>query len=148
MKNGTGCHDFVSWMLSFKTVFFFFHSSLSPSSRGFLAPLHFFPLEWYYLHIWKMKVAQSCLTRCGPMDYRVHGILQARILAWVAFPFCTVSSWPRNWTRVSYTAGGFFTDWAIREIHIWGCWYFYQQSWFQPVIHSTQHLARCTLHRA
>ena len=35
----------------------------------------------------KGKVAQSCLTLCDPMDYTVHGILQARILQWVAFPF-------------------------------------------------------------
>ena len=35
----------------------------------------------------KVKVTQSCLTLCDPMDYTVHGILQARILEWVAFPF-------------------------------------------------------------
>ena len=35
----------------------------------------------------QVKVAQSCLTLCDPMDYTVHGILQARILEWVAFPF-------------------------------------------------------------
>ena len=35
----------------------------------------------------KVKVAQSCLTLCEPMDYTVHGILQARVLEWVAFPF-------------------------------------------------------------
>ena len=34
-----------------------------------------------------MKVTQLCLTLCDPVDYRVHGILQARILEWVAFPF-------------------------------------------------------------
>ena len=34
-----------------------------------------------------MKVAQSCPTVCDLMDYTVHGILQARILEWVAFPF-------------------------------------------------------------
>ena len=34
-----------------------------------------------------MKVAQLCLTFCDPMNYTVHGILQARILEWVAFPF-------------------------------------------------------------
>ena len=34
-----------------------------------------------------VKVAQSCPTLCNPMDYTVHGILQARILEWVAFPF-------------------------------------------------------------
>ena len=40
----------------------------------------------------KVKVAQSHLTLCDPMDYTVHGILQARILEWVAFPFSRASS--------------------------------------------------------
>ena len=44
----------------------------------------------------KVKVAQSCLTLCDPMDYTVHGILQARILEWVAFPFSRGSSQPRD----------------------------------------------------
>ena len=35
----------------------------------------------------KEKVTQLCLTLCDPMEYKVHGILQARILEWVAFPF-------------------------------------------------------------
>ena len=34
----------------------------------------------------KVKISQSCLTLWGPMDYTVHGILQAKILEWVAFP--------------------------------------------------------------
>ena len=34
----------------------------------------------------KVKVTQSCLTLCDPMDFTVHGSLQARILEWVAFP--------------------------------------------------------------
>ena len=34
----------------------------------------------------KVKIAQSCPTLCDPMDYRADGILQARILEWVAFP--------------------------------------------------------------
>ena len=34
----------------------------------------------------KVKVAQSCLTLCSPMDSIVYGILQARILEWIAFP--------------------------------------------------------------
>jgi len=37
-----------------------------------------------------VKVAQSCPTLCNPMDYTVHGILQARILEWVAIPFSRV----------------------------------------------------------
>ena len=38
----------------------------------------------------KVKVAQSCLTLCNPMDYTVDGILQARTLEWVAFLFSRV----------------------------------------------------------
>ena len=37
-----------------------------------------------------------------------------RILEWVAYPFSSGSSWPRNRTRVSCIAGGFFTNWAIQ----------------------------------
>ena len=53
----------------------------------------------------EVKVAQSCLTLCDPMDYTVHGILQARILEWVAFPFPRGSSQPRDRIQVSHTAG-------------------------------------------
>ena len=44
----------------------------------------------------KVKVAQSCLTLCDCVDYTVHGILQARILEWVAVPFSRGSSQPRS----------------------------------------------------
>ena len=40
-----------------------------------------------------------------------------RILEWVAYPFSSRSSWPRNRTGVSCIPGGFFTDWAIRDAH-------------------------------
>ena len=63
----------------------------------------------------KVKVAQSCLTLCDPMDYAIHGILQARILEWVACPFSRGSSQSRNQNRVSCIAGRFFTSWAIKE---------------------------------
>ena len=49
------------------------------------------------------------------MDTAVHGILQARILEWAAYPFSSGSSWLRNKTGVSCIAGGFFTNWDIRE---------------------------------
>ena len=62
-----------------------------------------------------MKVAQLCLTPCDPTDYTVHGILRARILEWVAFPFFRGSSQPRDQTQVSHIAGGFFTSCATRE---------------------------------
>ena len=62
-----------------------------------------------------MKVAKLCLTLCYPTDYVVHGILQARILEWVTFPFSRGSSQPMEWTQVSRIAGKFFTNWATRE---------------------------------
>ena len=58
----------------------------------------------------KVKVAQSCLTLFDPMDYTVHGILQARILEWVDFSFSRASSQSRDRTQVSCIAGGFFTS--------------------------------------
>ena len=54
--------------------------------------------------------AQSCPTLCDPIDYTVYGILQARILEWVAFPFSRGSSPPRDRTQVSCIAGRFFTS--------------------------------------
>ena len=57
----------------------------------------------------KVKVAQLCLTLCNPMDYTEHGILQARILAWVVFPFFRGSSQPRDRTQVSEATEGIVT---------------------------------------
>ena len=56
----------------------------------------------------KLLVAQSCLSLCNPIDYSspgssVHGILQARILEWVAKPSSRGSSGPRDQTHVSCT---------------------------------------------
>ena len=62
-----------------------------------------------------VKVAQSCLTLCNPMDYTFNGIFQTRILKWVAFLFSRGSSQPRDQTQISNTAGGFFTSWVTRE---------------------------------
>ena len=61
----------------------------------------------------KVKVAQSCPTLCNPMDYSlpgssVHGILQARILEWVAIPLSRGSCQPRDQTQVSHIAGRLF----------------------------------------
>ena len=56
----------------------------------------------------KVKAAQSCPTLCDPTDYTVPGLLQARILEWVAFPFSGGSSQPRDQTQVSGIAGGLF----------------------------------------
>ena len=62
-----------------------------------------------------VKVTQSCPTLRDPMDYTVHGILQVRILEWVAFFFSRGSSQPRDRTQVYHIAGGPFPSWATRE---------------------------------
>ena len=54
------------------------------------------------------------------MNYTVHGILQAKILGWVAVPFSGGSSQPRDQTQVSRIAGGFFTSWATMKAQ--ECW--------------------------
>ena len=64
----------------------------------------------HLLKVDSVKVTQSCPTLCNPMDYTVHGILQVRMLEWVAFPFSRGSSQPRDQTQVSHIAGGFFTS--------------------------------------
>ena len=61
----------------------------------------------------KVLVAQLCLTLCNLMDASplgssVYGILQARILEWVAISFSRGSSQPMDQTWVSCIAGGFF----------------------------------------
>ena len=67
-------------------------------------------------------VTQSYPTLCDPMDHSlpgssVHGILQARILEWVAMPSSRGSFQPRDQTQVSCIVDRFFTDWATREAH-------------------------------
>ena len=69
-----------------------------------------------------MSVAQSCPTLCDPMDCSPPGssvceIFHARILEWFAISFSRGSSQPSDRTRVSCSAGRFFTDWATREAH-------------------------------
>ena len=66
-------------------------------------------LNWYH--------SESCTAVSHSLQPHglVHGILQARKLEWVAFPFSRGSSQPRNWTQVSCPIGGFFISWATRE---------------------------------
>ena len=81
---------------------------------------------YMYTHMWReVKVSQSCQTLCEPIDYTVHGILQARVLEWVAIPFSGASSQPRDRTWVSPTAGGLFTSWAIKEVYVYIYIYLY-----------------------
>ena len=77
--------------------------------------------ERLQLSDYESEVAQSCPTLGDPMDYSlpgfsVYGILQARVLKWVAISFSRGSSHPRDWSRVSCIVGRCFTIWATREV--------------------------------
>ena len=58
------------------------------------------------------------LPHCRPILYHLSHQGSPRILEWAAYPFSRETSWPRNWTRVSCIAEGFFSKWAPREAHI------------------------------
>ena len=80
-------------------------------------------LLFYFMNMCQVFVTQSCWTLCNPMNcslpgFSVHGILQARILQWVAISSSRGSSQSRDWTWLSCISGGFFTIWATREIWI------------------------------
>ena len=81
-------------------------------SHSIGCPLIIAFVKWKWSEV---KVVQLCPALCNLLDYTVRGILQARILDWVAFPFSRGSSGPRDGTQVSSIAGGFFTSWATRE---------------------------------
>ena len=66
----------------------------------------------------KGKVAQPCLTLGNPVDHTVHGILRARILECIAFPFSRGSSQTSDQTQVPHIPGGFSTSGAPREVAV------------------------------
>ena len=76
------------------------------------------------------EVTQSCRTLCDPMDCSspgssVHGILQGRILEWVATSFSRGSSQPRDQTQVSRVADGFFYRLSPKDIYMYVYTYIY-----------------------
>ena len=106
----------------------FFSSVFLPSSTTCLSflnlPLNPFPV-WYPA---ESEVAQLCPTLCNPMDCSLpgsslHGILQARVLEWVAISFSRGSSQLRDWTQVSCIPGRCFNLWATREAYILQSWF-------------------------
>ena len=73
------------------------------------------------LRIFMIHESESCsvVSNSAASDYTVHGILQARILEYVAVLSSRVSSQPRDQNQVSHIAGRFLTSWATREAHSW-----------------------------
>ena len=102
-------------------------------------------LSWVSSETWMWKAL------CDPMAYAAHGILQARILEWVAIPFSRGSSQPRDRTHVSRTAGGFFTSWVTREAHFkWlaaknNHWFDGKEYYFHREVQMSQLLERKTI---
>ena len=84
-----------------------------------------------------VKVTQLCPTLWDPIDYTVHGNLEAMILEWVAFLSSRGSSQPRDRTQVSHTAGGFFTSWATREAQevVWVNSIFFEESFLETDVY-------------
>ena len=107
-------HSFCGCGYSIVYIYYIFsiHSSISRHLGCFNIFIIVANAAWNM----KVKVAQSSLTLCNPVDSTVHGILQARILEWVAFPFSRGSSQPRDRTQVPCIAGRFFTSWATWNI--------------------------------
>ena len=87
-------------------------------------------MYFIYLHVITQLGPILCdPVDCSPPGSSVHGILQAGILKWVAMPSSGVSSQPRDRTKVSHIAGGFFTVWATRKAR-----YIYLHTLYQIVI--------------
>ena len=96
---------------------------------------------------------QLCLTLCNHMDYSplgssVHGILQTRILEWVATPFSRGSPQPRARTWVSCIGGRFFTIWDIREAPSLSAdesintpWYIHTMKWYSVIKNVWTHVS-------
>ena len=88
------------------------------------APHHIakFPLLFYNQTLlshperkWRWKLLSLFWLFVTTWTYIVRGILQARILEWIAFPFSRGSSQPRDGTQGSRIAGGFSTSWSTKE---------------------------------
>ena len=96
------------------TVFSLLSLTFVTEQYAFKVPSCIFMADRSFLFV-KSESAQSCLTLLDPMDCSppgssVHGILQARILEWVAIPFSRRSSQPRDQTQVSRI---YFYCWVI-----------------------------------
>ena len=89
---------------------------------------------------WSHSVVSDSLwpQDCSLPGSSVHGILQARMLEWVAISFSRRTSWPRDWTQVFRIAGRCFTIWATREA--WGI----QNQAVSPKVHGPLLISRLT----
>ena len=102
------------WYLPLSGLFHLVWRSLGPSMLLQMALFHSFYGWVMYLvahYVWLFATPWTIVHQ-APLSM---GILQATILEWIAMPYSSGSSKPRDKTQVSHISGGFFTSWATRE---------------------------------
>ena len=113
----------LQWARGSCVIFISQGRSLSCTAEGVANVLHVVASSSAAVLQRKGKVAQSCPTLGDPIDYTVHGILQARILEWGAYLFSRGSCWPRNQTgmhcrrilyQLSYEKKPIIQKWEIK----------------------------------
>ena len=111
------CSLYMCLHMTFSVCFCVFMSSFVLTwTPGIGFRVHPIPIQWKW-KCYLLSHVQRCVTPmdCSPPGSSVHGILQARILEWVAIPFSRGPSRPRDQIQVSRIAGRFFTVWVSRE---------------------------------
>ena len=126
------CHQFLpqfpdccltQWISDLAAHTNWYDVSTLKDADNFSLRVEAWPRKWVLCSITfevEGEVAHSCPTLCDPVDcnlrvFSIHGILQARILEWIAVSFSRGSSRPRDLTRVSRIGGRRFNVWATRE---------------------------------
>ena len=136
------CNHFITWfvlVMVYSELFWNHLRSITGLSKWVIVPMLFQNSSYLSCHVLHVAttlltyllavtvsvcrtvlVAQSCLTLCDPTNcslpgFSVHGILQAKILEWIAIPFSRGTSQPRDRTLVSWLIGRFFTIWATEK---------------------------------
>ena len=71
---------------------------------------------WKQLQFVRLSVTLWTVALQAPLSIEFS---RQELLEWVAIPFSKGSSWLRDWTQISYIAGGFFTAWDTREAHLY-----------------------------
>ena len=117
------------WLFQETLLLFLFFFSLSLAHQSFSLKVILVPLP--RPSDMCVQVTQSYPTLCNPLDYSppgssIHGILQARILEWVAIFFSRGASWPKDWAPISCFGSWILNHWVTREAPV------YQDTWLCP----------------
>ena len=120
-RNSGGSCSVLSYSLWPHGLYSPWNSPGQNTGVGSLSPLlqRIFPTQGLNPGLWHCRWTLYQLSHQG----------SPRILEWVAYPFSSGSSWPRNWTRVSCIAGRFFTSWATREAQSLSCTQLFVTPW-------------------